>query len=464
MRNTKLFVALLTLALTASLSINQTIHAQESDYQYPTDPQVQEKLDQWQDLKFGIIIHWGLYSVPGICESWPLCSEDEEWIPRDSNIRYEDYKRYYWGLADKFNPNKFNPEQWAKVSRKAGMKYVVFTTKHHDGFCMFDTQETDFSITNFAFKKNKKKNVALHVFDAYRKNGLWVGAYFSKPDWHSQYYWWDRYATPDRHVNYKIEKHSARWRSYQDFTFNQISELMHNYGAIDILWLDGGWVDKDKGEDVGMDRIADMAREAQGNILIVDRTVHGKNENYLTPEQNIPDKQLDCPWESCITLSHAWGYAPGCSFKTPQRIISLLAEITAKGGSLLLGVGPTPDGVFEDAVVKILEKTGKWLDKNGEAIYNTRITPYYNDGQIWFTANKDGKTLYAIHTISDRGMVPETITWKGNIPAKGTKMTLLSNGKKVKWETDGETVTVELPSKVDRTEPVAFKFTVPEIE
>lgn len=454
-------VKLALAVLLSTLSV-QNIFAQQSDYQYPSEENIQQKLDQWQDLKFGILLHWGVYSVPGICESWPICSEDVDWIPRDSNMRYEDYKQWYWNLANDFNPKKFNPEQWAKVSREAGMKYCVFTTKHHDGFCMFNTQQTDYSIANYAFRKNKQSDVARYVFEAYREQGLWTGAYFSKPDWHCQYYWWDRYATPDRHVNYDISKHPARWKQYQDFTYNQISELVHNYGNLDILWLDGGWVDKAKGEDVNMARIAAMAREAQPDMLIVDRTVHGPYENYCTPEQQIPDTQLDYPWESCITLSHAWGYAPDCTFKTPQKVIAMLAEITAKGGNMLLGVGPTPEGTFEQPVIDILKQVGKWLKHNGEAIYGTRRTPNYHDGNIWFTANKDGKTRYAIYAIGERGMVPYAITWKGNIPAKRSKMILLENGKKLKWKTDGETVTVTIPEKIDHTQPIAIKFVVDE--
>ncbi|HUQ96791.1 MAG TPA: alpha-L-fucosidase, partial [Chitinophagaceae bacterium] len=218
----------------------QGVHPQSTTYQWPDEAQVAKKLDQWQDLKFGLILHWGLYAVPGMIESWALCSED--WIERDSTQTYEGFKNWYWGLKKDFNPTQFNPDAWAKTAAGAGMRYVVFTTKHHDGFCMWDTKETTFKISDGPFKNNPKADVAKFVFDAFRKKGFMIGAYFSKPDWHSENFWWPKYATPDRNTNYDIRKYPWRWDAFKKYTYNQISELMHNYGAMDILWLDGGWV------------------------------------------------------------------------------------------------------------------------------------------------------------------------------------------------------------------------------
>lgn len=194
------------------------VHESSTEYQWPEEKGVLKKLDAWQDQKFGVLFHWGLYSIPGIVESWSICSEDVDWIPRDSTIAYEDYKRDYYNLIHKFNPTEFNPDQWAEIAKAAGMKYMIFTTKHHDGFNLFDTKQTDFSVMNSAFKDNARANVAKYVFDAFRKKDFMIGAYFSKPDWHSEYYWWPRYATPNRNVNYKIERHPERWESFQKFT------------------------------------------------------------------------------------------------------------------------------------------------------------------------------------------------------------------------------------------------------
>ena len=430
------------------------VHEQSaaSDYVWPTDQQVLDKLDKWQDLKFGVLFHWGLYSVPGIVESWSICSEDEDWIPRDKSMSYEDYKKWYWGLKDKFNPVNFNPEQWADVMEDAGMKYMLFTTKHHDGFCMFDSKYTDFSIANGAFKDNPRNNVAKYVFEAFRQNNFMIGCYFSKPDWHCEWFWNPYYSTPNRRQNYKIEQHKDWWKNYQTFTENQLGELMSDYGSMDILWLDGGWV---TGDDVNLDRVLEKARKTHPGLISVDRSIRGKNENYQTPERSIPATQLNYPWESCITLSNDWGWVPNAPYKSPEKVISILAEIVAKGGCLALGVGPTADGIIEQPVVDRLHKIGEWMRANGEAIYSTRTTPVYNDGKTWFTANKDGETLYAIYTVSDGETLPATIEWKGNLP-KG-KMTLLQTGKKVKYSCEGDKVVVKLPEGL-KNEPLAFKF------
>lgn len=430
------------------------VHEQSaaSDYVWPTDQQVLDKLDKWQDLKFGVLFHWGLYSVPGIVESWSICSEDEDWIPRDKSMSYEDYKKWYWGLKDKFNPVNFNPEQWADVMEDAGMKYMLFTTKHHDGFCMFDSKYTDFSIANGAFKDNPRNNVAKYVFEAFRQKNFMIGCYFSKPDWHCEWFWNPYYSTPNRRQNYKIEQHKDWWKNYQTFTENQLGELMSDYGSMDILWLDGGWV---TGDDVNLDRVLEKARKTHPGLISVDRSIRGKNENYQTPERSIPATQLNYPWESCITLSNDWGWVPNAPYKSPEKVISILAEIVAKGGCLALGVGPTADGIIEQPVVDRLHKIGEWMRVNGEAIYSTRTTPVYNDGKTWFTANKDGETLYAIYTVSDGETLPATIEWKGNLP-KG-KMTLLQTGKKVKYSCEGDIVVVKLPEGL-KNEPLAFKF------
>ncbi|SER40192.1 alpha-L-fucosidase [Pedobacter rhizosphaerae] len=442
---------------------------ESTKYEWPKDDAVKKKLDHWQDQKFGMIIHWGLYAVPGIIESWSICSED--WIDRDSTVKYDDYKKWYWGLSEKFNPTKFNPEQWAKAGKAAGMKYLVFTTKHHDGFAMFDTKESDFSIAKGPFANNPKKDVAKYVFDAFRKQDFMIGAYFSKPDWHTQYYWWDKYATPNRNNNYDIKKNPWRWNMFKKYTYNQIGELMNNYGSIDILWLDGGWVRPlesvneevlswgapipEWSQDIDMPKIADMARKAQPGLIMVDRTVHGQFENYQTPEQKIPEKQLDYPWESCMTLNHNWGWVPNDAYKPTKEVIQKMVEIVAKGGSLLLGVGPKPDGTMDEAAVQRLEEIGQWTSKNGKAIYNTRITPNYHDGDTWFTQSKDGKTIYGVYLVGKE--LPKQISWKGNLPKKGSNITILNGGKNVKWKESNGTVSFNMAGTTERI-AVAFSF------
>lgn len=428
------------------------VHQQSNteDYVWPTDPQVLTKLKHWQDQKFGVLMHWGLYSVPGIVESWSICSED--WIVRERKPTYEEDKAWYWSQKDSLNPVNFDPSKWADVMKKAGMKYMIFTTKHHDGFCMFDTKYTDFSIAHGPFGKDPRHNIAKEVFNAYRNKGFMIGCYFSKPDWHCKWFWNPYYATPNRRINYKKQQHPDWWQNYRKFTQNQLNELTTDYGNIDILWLDGGWI---TGEEIGLDTILVDARKRNPGMISVDRTIRGKNENYQTPEQGIPAKQLDIPWESCITLSHAWGWTPNAKFKSPNKVIGILSEIVAKGGCLALGVGPKADGTLQPEVVNTLLQIGNWLNKNGQAIYSTVNAAHYNDGKVWFTADKNGKTLYAIYALEDGEKTPKTITWTENKP-KG-KLVLLQNGKSVKYTVKGNQVTVTLPSGL-KNEPLAFKF------
>lgn len=458
-----LFVVSFCLLSTGMRAQHTFVHKQSSTYEWPEDSLVLKKLDQWRDLKFGVIFHWGLYAVPGIVESWALCSEDVDWISRYGHNNYQEFKDWYWnGLSKQFNPTEFEPAQWAEVTKQAGMKYMIFTTKHHDGFCMFDSQYTDFSISRCAFKEHPKADVAKYVFEAFRKEGFMTGAYFSKPDWHNQDYWWDYFATPNRNVNYKIERHPEKWEAFKTYTHNQIGELMSNYGTIDILWLDGGWVSPRNNQDIDMPQIAAMARAKQPGLLVVDRTIHGKYENYQTPEQKIPEHQLPYPWESCVTLTTDWGWVKNPVYKTPNRIISILMEVVAKGGNLLLGVGPTAEGLIEQPTVKRLQEIGRWMQKNGKAIYHTRITPNYHCGNVWFTADKNGRTLYALYALPEGETLPAVIEWEGNVPERGTSVRLLSTGQRMKWiERDGK-VAVTLPAKLaGSTEPIALQFDTP---
>jgi alpha-L-fucosidase len=460
-----------------NLFAQQQIHSQSSKYEWPAEPEVKAKLEKWQDQKFGIIIHWGLYAVPGIVESWTLCNE--EWIDRDSTMSYEEYKKWYWDQANNFNPVKFNPEAWAQVAKEAGIRYLVFTTKHHDGYSMFDTKQSDFKISAGPFKNHPKADVAKYVFDAFRKKDFMIGAYFSKPDWHSEYYWWPKYATADRNNNYDIRKYPWRWDKFKEFTHSQINELMHSYGSIDILWLDGGWVRpletvNDEvlswgaripawSQDIDMPKIATMARASQPGLLMVDRTVHGTYENYQTPEQQIPKTQLDNPWESCMTLANNWGHVPNDKYKSSARVIHTLIEVVAKGGNLLLGIGPKPDGSFTDEAIQRLKEVGNWMNKNGSSLYNTRTTKNYQDGNTFFTQNPKTGTFYALVCLQESQLTEKEITWQYHLPKKGSKLTLLQTGEEVKWKEEEHRVRIYLPSSVVNSKEsypaLAFSFT-----
>ena len=457
MKKTITFSLLCACAFALQTFAQDNIHRRSSVYEWPTDPQVVEKLHQWQDLKFGVLMHWGIYSVPGIVESWSIV--DEDWITRDTTMTFQQYQDWYWGLANEFNPTKFDPNQWADVMEDAGMKYMIFTTKHHDGFCMFDSKQTNYTIANYAFANNPKKDVLKHVLASFREHNFMLGTYFSKPDWHSQYYWWDVYSKRGRNVNYNPQKHPWRWNQFKQYTYNQIEEILSGYGSVDILWLDGGWVCQQNKQDIDMPAIASMARRHQPGLLVVDRTIHGPYENYQTPERTVPETQLNYPWESCIPLSDDWGWVPRPRWKTPEKVIATLVEVVAKGGNLVLGVGPSPEGLIQQEAVDRLQAIGDWLKKNGKAIYGTQTTPVYNDGNVWFTANKDGKHLYAIYLPTEGEPMPATVSWQGNTPRKGSQVKMVSTGKKLRWTDNGGKVTVTLPKNVEN-KPFAMEITL----
>ena len=376
-----------------------------------SNPVILQRIDEWQDLKFGFMMHWGIYAQWGIVESWNICNEP--WINR-GGANYEDYKRAYWALNKTFNPQHFDPDRWAAAAKGAGMKYVVFTTKHHDGFCMFDSRYTDYS--SVGKDCPAKTDFTRGVVNAFRDADMWIGLYFSKPDWHCDDYWAHEWATPDRNVNYSIADHPDRWKRYCNFTYNQIHELTHNYGQVDILWLDGGWVRPEwsvndetrpwlgcsgQVQELDMHHLAAIARERNPQMIIVDRSVGGRFENYRTPEKQVPDSLLPYPWETCMTMGNSWSHVPNDNYKSVKTLIHMLCDVVAKGGNLLLNVGPDADGNLPTEALERMEAIGKWLEKNGYAIYGTRPLYPYCEGNVRYTQSKDGKHQFAITLLDE---------------------------------------------------------------
>jgi len=419
------------------------------EYYREQDPAVQAKLEQWQDLKFGFFVHWGPYSQKGYCESWTICSEDVDWIQRDTTISYDEYYRNYVGLKKTFNPVKFNPEYWADLAKEAGMKYFVFTTKHHDGFCMWDTRETDYKITSeeCPFHTAPNADVVKELFRAFGERDFMIGAYFSKPDWNIPYYWSDRWQHGDRNVNYKIKEHPWMWEKFCDFTYNQVKELMTGYGNIDIIWLDGGWVaPENRGQDIKMDRIVDMARGYQPGLIVVDRWVGGKYENYRTPEQKIPEKPWEYPWETCMTMANQWSYLPGDKYKSTRELVHYLVDIVSKGGNFLLNVGVDGNGEIPPEGIKIMKEMGAWMKVNGEAIYETRPIAPYKEAKICYTKHKNNGKVYAIYlNDEDEPNPPSQIMLYSINPAKGAKISLLGYKGNLSYKRVGNGVLVTLP-------------------
>lgn len=452
------------LVLLLALSLN--LQAQEHLYVPPLEPEVQQQLEEWQDWKFGLMMHWGIYSQWGIVESWALCSEDQPFQDR-GGVPYTEFKEKYFGLIEEFNPQLFNPDKWAAAAADAGMKYVVFTTKHHDGFSMWDTRQSDFRITSerSPFHRHSRADIAGEIFRAFRKEGLGTGAYFSKADWHHPAYWSPLWATPDRNNNYDIRKYPELWKEFKDFTFAQIKELMTKYGEMDILWLDAGWVRPDSTineevrswgydipeweQDIDMPALVSMARSYQPEILVVDRTVHGPYENYRTPEQQIPDSILPYPWETCMTLSQSWGYNAHARYKTTEQVIHYLVDIVSKGGNYLLNVGPRPDGEWDPEAYQRLEEIGEWLKINGCGIYQTRPWKVHGQGEnIRYTLSAEADTLNVF--VLDPKL--NALELK-NIPVKaGAKIRLAGKKANIPYTLDQEKLQLRLPESKKENE------------
>ena len=459
-----------TLILALALAALCGVASAQTDRDPETNPVILDRIDQWQDLKFGFMMHWGIYAQWGVVESWSICSEP--WIDR-KGMPYEEYKNRYQALNKTFNPTRFNPAAMAAAAKNAGMKYMVFTTKHHDGFCMFRSAETDYSVAgaDCPYSRNPQPDITLDLVNAFRAQGLWTGLYFSKPDWHHRDYWAPEWATPDRNVNYDIPDHPDRWENFKRFTHNQIRELTHNYGDIDILWLDGGWIRPEwsindetrpwlgcsqRVQDIDMDALAAIARADNPDLIIVDRSVGGRYENYRTPEKQVPDTLLPYPWETCMTMGDSWSYVPSDHYKSTTQLIHMLADVVAKGGNLLLNVGPDAQGNLPPQALERMEQIGVWLSANGRAIYATRPLYPYCHGNVRFTQSKDGKHRYAI-LLLDQPSGNATFI----VPFKVKKACLVAPVKKSRVRCqqtpDGSTaITVALPTPQQHAIAIEF--------
>ena len=374
------------------------------------------------------------------------------------------------------------------------MKYMIFTTKHHDGFNMFDTQYSDYKVTDSEcpYSSNPKANITKEVFNAFRNEGMWIGAYFSKPDWHHKNYW-DPYFPPfDRNVNYDPKTYPKKWQKYVDFTHNQILELLTDYGKVDILWLDGGWVRKrdsinikqnyDKKfaenesgngfikhrvieQDIKMDELVVKAREKQPSLIVVDRAVHGKNQNYLTPENRVPEKTLPYPWESCITSGGGWSYTPDAKYLTGRQGIHMLIDVVAKGGNLLLNVAPGPDGEWQQGAYDLLADYGAWLKVNSSAIYNTKPIEPFKEKNIGMTQNKEGSVFLFYMAKEGENKIPSEVIVKSINPKKGTKIMMLGSKKRLNWTKLDTGFKVIIPEELRNNLPCkeAWTFKIEEI-
>lgn len=445
---------LATAALAAAISF--LAYAQEKPaYIPPLEQDVKDNIAQWQDLKFGMFIHWGAYSQIGVVESWSICPEDIEWQYNRRGDNYFEYLNMYENLRKVFNPVKFEPEKWAEAAEYAGMKYVVFTTKHHDGFCMYDTKLTDYKITDQAsiFHENPRSNIAKEIFNAFRDRGIQTGAYLSIADWHNEDYWWRFFPPKDHYINYDAEKRPEKWQRFQDFVVGQVDELTNgDYGKLNLLWFDLCTPSVKYKAPMDWERIAATARRNQPGIMTVARYTHTIYENYITPEQEIPDTALDCPWESCITMTSTWSWRKVSAYKPTREILDMLVSIVSRGGNLLLNVGPSPLGELDATAYERLREIGDWMKINSEAIYGTRAHAPYQTGNVYYT-EKDGK-VYAFYMAAEgEEVIPSEVNIGPIVPSSVKGIRMLGCKGYLKWTETESGTTVKIPESIRRSLP-----------
>lgn len=461
------------IAAAAIMALSATAHAQDvqstqemkETHIESADPAVQKHVREWQDYKFGLFIHWGVYSQIGVIESWSLVPQPISWMYRarkERGLSYDEYVDFYSNLYHAFNPLAFDPSKWAEAASYAGMKYMVFTTKHHDGFCMFDTKATDYKITSpdCPFSRSvEDADIAKRIFQAFREQGIKPGAYFSIADWHHQDYWWDFFPSKDTKINYPVKDFPEKWARFQDFLVQQVDELTDgSYGDLEMLWFDLCHPTEDGSAEVPWERMAQKVRANQPGIMMVARGTGNQYEDYKTPEQTIPEQALDYPWESCITMTGSWSYRPGWGYKTTREMLDILVKVVSRGGNLLLNVGPKGDGTLEDEAYVHLREIGDWMKVNSEAIYGTKAWSTCQDGKVCFTAK--GKTVYALY-VSDEGeeTIPSEITFNGVTPSGN--ITMLGSGKPLKWKKNGDgSITVTIPQRLRESLPCRHIWTL----
>jgi len=399
-------------------NVNQGIHGalDVEHYVRPEDPRILERLEWFQDQKLALMMHWGIYSQLGIVESWALNDADAEWsrngVNWDTDIK--SFKQDYRNLNKSFNPIRFEPDKWANAAKHGGFKYLIFTTKHHDGFCMWDTRYTDYKVTSpdCPFSTNKRADIAANVFEAFRRHGMGIAAYFSKADWDVPSYWpKDQFkgSFTSRGPSYVPKENPELWEKFVQFTHNQVLELATEYGRIDILWFDAGWVCSQSGQDIRIDELMEKARKVQPWLLSADRTCGGPAENYITPEQSIPANPLTVPWESCVSMGRGFAYSYDDTFKPTRQLLRMLIDIVAKGGNLALNVAPQPDGRLPWPALKRMDEMGAWLRQYGDAIYSTRICAPYVTENFAFTQKAKENKVFAFY-LQNNLTVGEKIT------------------------------------------------------
>lgn len=378
-----------------------------------------EKRMQWfEDARLGIFIHWGIYAVDGIDESWSFFNQ---------YISYADYMKQLEG----FTASRYNPQQWAELIRESGARYAVLTSKHHDGVALWNTRCNSLNVVE---KTPAGRDLVDPLVKALRKNGIKAGLYFSLLDWsHPDY--------PNMTRSEKrYENDSVRWQRFVDFNFCQLEELSARFKP-DLFWFDGDW--EQSAEAWRARELNQMLRSRNPGVILNSR-IAGYGD-YSTPEQGLPvTRPADRYWELCMTMNDSWGFQGNDhNYKTPNQVIRIFADCLAMGGNLLLDIGPKADGTIPDEQVAILKELGRWTSKHQEAIYGTRAgipaEHFYGPTSL----NKSGDILYLYLPWKPNG----PITLKG-IKNKINRIWVVGNGTKLNWDVKMKQYWSEVPGLV----------------
>lgn len=350
--------------------------------------------------RLGLFIHWGHSSQRGWELSWPIVGGNAV-LPHCQSVHVDEYH----AGARTFDPQGYEPRKWAALARRCNMQYAILTAKHHDGFALFDTKWSDYSIMHAPCGRDIVRAFA----DAFRAEGLRIGFYYSLSDWHHPDY--PPFTEADKPYNFfALPRPTAdQWSRYLEFLFGQVRELLTNYGRVDVMWFDGYW-ERMPAERWKAAELREMIRSLQPGILINDR-LPGAGD-FATPEQFVPPFPPEGPWEACVTMNESWGYNPGdTDYKSARQLIHTLCEVAGRGGNLLLNVSPTGEGLLPSEQVERLETLAEWMAAHGESIIDT--TPALKAWQFYGPSTRRGDRLY-LHLL----MKPyETVTVRG-LPIK----------------------------------------------
>jgi alpha-L-fucosidase len=391
-----------------------------------------------------MFIHWGIYALPA----------RHEWVKNHEKISDADYKKYF----DNFNPDLYSPKEWAKRAKNAGMKYVVITAKHHDGFCLWDSKHTDYKVTNTPYKKDLIKSLT----DAFRAEKLRIGFYYSLIDWHHPHFTYDDFHpnSPQNNEERAKANETRDMNIYRKYMNDQLTELLSDYGQIDELFLDFSYQgESGKGhKDWDSESLIKHIRSLQPKIIINDRADLKHTQwgwDYITPEQTMPTEWpsqdgVRLPWETCQTFSGSWGYyRDEYSWKSVHQLIAMLIETVSKGGNLLLNVGPTARGTFDDRANERLEGIAKWMKLHDRAIYGCTQAPkeYKTPNNCFLTYNPKAKRLY-VHVLE----WPLQSLYLSGYGGKIKYAQLLNDASEVKYRTNDSDVTLSLPVRPPNVE------------